>query len=463
MRKIILSLFALLAVFAASAQNSASNDKVSVSNLALSVADGEKIDEDGDFKVTLTYAVSIIDPAIADHKSFVSNVAEYEVTDAAGNSIATKKETLSSSATSRNFYISGLEAGQEYTMTLKNFFVIDRSNADYETNWGDTLMVISNGAEVKFTPAAGETKPVDIKNMSITYDKGELIDSDGDYMVTFNYTGVINDNTIKPADLFSIIKYQVYDDAYNYIDGGNRDFDLVNETSRNIYIANLKPGKTYTIMVTGLVVNNGTTEILNLTSGLPKLPFKVKDPNAPQAITMNEMSFSVANGEKIDEDGDFKITFNYKATVNDPSAITSAYSTFSYEITDSKGEKVTSSLKDFDYTAPSKNFYVSGLMDGETYTVKATNITIQDLGSMDVLCEMEKDLPSLTFTVGASVAIDGDANNDGAVSVADLALMASYILGEKVDINITNADVNKDNAITVADLAAVASMILGAE
>lgn len=57
----------------------------------------------------------------------------------------------------------------------------------------------------------------------------------------------------------------------------------------------------------------------------------------------------------------------------------------------------------------------------------------------------------------------GDANGDEAISVADLAVMASFILGEKVEINEKNADVNNDGEITVADLAAVANMILGAE
>lgn len=56
---------------------------------------------------------------------------------------------------------------------------------------------------------------------------------------------------------------------------------------------------------------------------------------------------------------------------------------------------------------------------------------------------------------------NGDANGDGQVSVADLALMASSILGEAVELNKANADVNGDGEITVADLAAVASMILG--
>lgn len=59
--------------------------------------------------------------------------------------------------------------------------------------------------------------------------------------------------------------------------------------------------------------------------------------------------------------------------------------------------------------------------------------------------------------------VPGDANCDGQVSVADLALMASSILGESVDIDKDNADVNGDGDVTVADLAAVASMILNGD
>lgn len=58
----------------------------------------------------------------------------------------------------------------------------------------------------------------------------------------------------------------------------------------------------------------------------------------------------------------------------------------------------------------------------------------------------------------------GDVNGDGAVSVADLAAIASYILGENVEgFNTKVADVNGDSTVTVADLAAIASMILGTE
>lgn len=72
----------------------------------------------------------------------------------------------------------------------------------------------------------------------------------------------------------------------------------------------------------------------------------------------------------------------------------------------------------------------------------------------------EGDLFSAEATVFPSTP--GDANDDGSISVADLALMASYILGEQVaNINLEAADVNGDGDITVADLAALANMILG--
>lgn len=63
--------------------------------------------------------------------------------------------------------------------------------------------------------------------------------------------------------------------------------------------------------------------------------------------------------------------------------------------------------------------------------------------------------------VNAPKYILGDANNDGEVSVSDLSLVASYILGEDVEMNMKNADYNEDGIITVADLSAIASLILG--
>lgn len=57
--------------------------------------------------------------------------------------------------------------------------------------------------------------------------------------------------------------------------------------------------------------------------------------------------------------------------------------------------------------------------------------------------------------------IPGDVNNDGQISVADLSMMASYILdATSVTLDKNIADVNGDNAISVADLSLLASKIL---
>ncbi|MBQ0021121.1 MAG: hypothetical protein KBT39_11450 [Bacteroidales bacterium] len=58
--------------------------------------------------------------------------------------------------------------------------------------------------------------------------------------------------------------------------------------------------------------------------------------------------------------------------------------------------------------------------------------------------------------------IKGDANGDGTVSVADLALIAACILGEDTPgLNKSAADMNGDGTLSVADLASVAAIILG--
>lgn len=60
--------------------------------------------------------------------------------------------------------------------------------------------------------------------------------------------------------------------------------------------------------------------------------------------------------------------------------------------------------------------------------------------------------------------IPGDANGDGMVTVADLAMTASYILGtESEGLAFKAADVNGDGTISVADLASMAYYILNGE
>ncbi|MCQ2220223.1 MAG: DNRLRE domain-containing protein [Prevotella sp.] len=371
--------------------------KVEIKDMSLTVAEGEQIDEDGDFKVTFNYKGIINDESVMPSGSF-----KISVYDADNNPIVEGEPwTFTFSAGSKNVYVSDLEGGKEYTIKVDEVVVKDNSKIDYETVFtGEEILKITEGLpSLKFTPIAAEVAPVEVKDMKMTYDKNELIDEEGDYQVTFNYTGKINDETIKPEDLYSVIKYQVYDEDYNLAASGTRDFDIT-AGSRNVYVSGLTAGKTYQFMVTGLVVMNGETEVLNLTSGLPKLTFKVKDPNAPQAITMSNMSFTVAEGEKIDEDGDFKVTFNYTATINDASAVNYPFATVTYEVTDENGEKVGGTVAQFSIEETSKNLYISNLVEGKSYTITATKIEIQDFVTMEMLCETEKDLPTLTFTAG---------------------------------------------------------------
>ena len=55
----------------------------------------------------------------------------------------------------------------------------------------------------------------------------------------------------------------------------------------------------------------------------------------------------------------------------------------------------------------------------------------------------------------------GDVNHDGDVTVVDVILLVSHILGEKVDdFHIENADVNNDNELNVSDAIGIVDMVL---
>lgn len=403
MKKLYTSFLTLVLALVAMAANAMGGDApaagpVSISNISLTVAEGEQIDEDGDFKVTFNYTVKIADESVK-----AAGNMKISVFDADNNTVVDGESwTFSPSQNFKNLYISNLQGGKEYTIRIDEITIKDNSKIDWETVFeGEEILKITEGLPtLKFTPIAAAVKAVDVKDMKIVADKNAVIDEDGDYPLTFNYTGKINDESINVEDVIGLIKYEVYDENFVPVSTGNRDFSFT-ETSRSVYVSGLTAGKSYYLYVTNLVVYGKDGELLNMTDGLPKLTFKVKDPNAQQAITMSNMSFFVAEGEQIDEEGDFMITFNYTATINDPSAITFAFATVEYTITDQDGNKVCNSLADFNYEGTYRNFYVYNLEAGKTYTITATKIQIQDL-SMEMLCELSKDLPSLTFTVGGS-------------------------------------------------------------
>lgn len=61
-------------------------------------------------------------------------------------------------------------------------------------------------------------------------------------------------------------------------------------------------------------------------------------------------------------------------------------------------------------------------------------------------------------------SIKGDANGDGRVSVADIAIIASHIMGDNpTGYNEKQADVNGDGRVSVADISALATLIMGGD
>lgn len=140
--------------------------------------------------------------------------------------------------------------------------------------------------------------------------------------------------------------------------------------------------------------------------------------------------------------------------------------------------------------APTKRAYIynmyayDGVYDKETLTadplsgtgtliegITDTHYTFTDLTEEEYMWHVRtvyKDGKSAWSTIAKTklakdTVLPGDVNGDGIVSVADLAMMASFILGDNTaDINKKAAEVNGDGDITVADLAQVASMILSA-
>lgn len=411
------------------------DNKVVISDMSLTVAEGEQIDEDGDFKVTFNYKVEVLDENI-----MPSVTIAISVYDADGNTVVESEDwTLNLTQTARNIYVSNLVGGKTYTIKVDQLVVKDNSKIDWETVFeGEELYSITEGLPtLQFTPVAGEVIPVEVKDMKMSYDRNALIDEDGDYAVTFSYTAKVNDENIKPGDLIGLLKYEVYDENYAIVATGKRDFQLT-ESSRNVYISGLTAGKTYYFLATQLdVYGAGSDPVLTLTSGLPKLTFKVKDPNAQQAITMSDMKFTVAEGEQIDEDGDFKITFNYVATINDASAVQMPFASVEYEVYNEAGEKIASNVGGFSCEETSKNLYISNLEAGKTYTIKATKVEIQDYMTMDMLCSVEKDLPTLTFTVAGASGINAVAA--GTAKVAKKVIEGGKIIilagGKKYSVN----------------------------
>lgn len=89
--------------------------------------------------------------------------------------------------------------------------------------------------------------------------------------------------------------------------------------------------------------------------------------------------------------------------------------------------------------------------NGRLYTVRTATA-----GAVSHTCE------ETTFNVTVSAAYKlGDANGDGTVSVTDVTMTISHILGQTPDgFNVEAADVNGDGSISVTDVTMIIGIIL---
>ena len=98
--------------------------------------------------------------------------------------------------------------------------------------------------------------------------------------------------------------------------------------------------------------------------------------------------------------------------------------------------------------------------DGKKFTMKS-KATIPPFRCY-ATANFEKDVPdSLPITTDAPVMLLGDVNGDGIVSITDVTLLVSHILGMHLEgIILSNGDMNGDNLYSVADVTALVALIL---
>ena len=78
-------------------------------------------------------------------------------------------------------------------------------------------------------------------------------------------------------------------------------------------------------------------------------------------------------------------------------------------------------------------------IDGNTFTMPAKNVTV-------------------TYSL-QPIAVPGDVNSDGTLSIADVTMLVNMVLG-KADKN-SAADVNGDGQVTIADVTQLVNLVLG--
>ena len=257
MKKLLLSLtlFAALLTIAQDAFAAMASERASISDMALKVKLGSKIDEsDGTFPVEFTYKVESDGTPIMPY-----GMAYYTVYSESGEEVCEEVcEELCSfdvDLTSRTLYVPNLSNGNSYTIVLDKVEICD---LNMETFQEDVLFSVEPEIKLEFsvpTPRAA------INDMALNVEEGATIDpEDGTFPMEFAYK-VESDGSfdeLKAVAYYTI--YEINSQGVETIYYSDFFFD-VEQTSCTFNIPDLTQGNTYICMVDHIQIYSPTAGI----------------------------------------------------------------------------------------------------------------------------------------------------------------------------------------------------------
>ena len=124
-------------------------------------------------------------------------------------------------------------------------------------------------------------------------------------------------------------------------------------------------------------------------------------------------------------------------------AMVAGAETYNYlKFTKTNGSTVTYSVEGLKLTYDNSNVYV---------TNAETSATIALAEVKDMYFSNEG---------GGSSFIRGDVNNDGTVSISDVAALIDYMIDNTTEINLDAADCNVDSVVSISDVSALIDYLL---
>ena len=104
---------------------------------------------------------------------------------------------------------------------------------------------------------------------------------------------------------------------------------------------------------------------------------------------------------------------------------------------------------------PDKFYTVNGLIPATPYLYRVKALYVNGTESL------WSSYKEVLLKDGDTVI--GDVNNDGSVTIDDIATLIDYLLKGEGDVNVNAADVNNDGNITIDDIAILVDYLLKGE